>query len=203
METNELIEKLESLPALVEKLRFVESSFPTDSENLKRVIYEGKIESYKHQMPLFADLAETEVQEVTELFGGDIYVALAAQAVRSSHFSDTVIESYKSNPLVADALSGNFLYKRFNRDRKGWDSVMDLYGELVGNERPKKCPKPKVNRGTRQLFAGQNLLDCMEKEGPSWFTEKEREHPIAFLDYLFYQYVERQKNREYRQKHNF
>lgn len=165
MTHDKILENLERLPTLVDKLRFIETSLPTDEKTLKQIAHEVRIEAYKQEMPLFADLAEEEVLEVTGLSGAEVYGCLAVQVLRISYYCDAVIESYKSNPIVAEALSGKSISNRFNRDRKiwRWNKNEVHYRELIGDQKPKEGLIAFLNNQINQYNQRQASRKFREK----------------------------------------
>lgn len=194
-------QQLDTLPTLVEKLRFIEKSFPTDDETLKQVAREAGLMQYKHEMPLFADQAETEVPEVTELSVLDVYAGLAILVSIATHYFDAAIQAYSGNPLIADAIAGKPLHKRFNSDRKNWEDNKTQYTDLIGESDPGKVSNPRVPKKTADLMdrifmaAGIPLTGKIEST-PCDFIKKQLEHPIAFIENQIYHYNQRIRNRE-------
>ena len=52
---NQILKQVEELPTLVNKLRFVEETFPTEGDVLEKAFQEALTLSLKRQFPLFAE----------------------------------------------------------------------------------------------------------------------------------------------------
>src|SRR3989344_1062185 len=96
---NQVEQHVNGLPTLIEKLRYIETSFPTDDDTLKKVARQAQMAEFQHAAPLFADAAEQAVPDVTELSGFGVYAAMAVQGLLSTTCYDKVIKSYQHNPV--------------------------------------------------------------------------------------------------------
>jgi len=190
MEKNQILEQIEGMPTLVGKLRFIEGIFPTDDASLKKVAQKAQIASIEKEMPLFA--GHIEVPEVTEMSRIDVWCTIAHQVGFASHYSDLTIEQYSQNPVVSGALQGDRVYKRFNKDRRRWEQNKGNYAELIGNEKPKKSPRPKVSKDIRRIFYKAGLDSSLAKK---CFAQKELGHPVVYLDKKIYEARRREVNR--------
>ncbi len=197
MEKNQIMEQVEKLPTLVNKLRFVDENFPTDNDVLKKAYQKALTLSLKRQFPLFAK--QIKPSEPRELSGAETYIAIAYQMLHINHYSDVIIESYSSNPVVSYALQKPrpHISERFNKDRKNWEENAHMYAGLVGSRKLKKSPIPKISRKIRWLFMGQGFDPSMAKKT---FTKRESKHPIAYLDKKLFQFHQRKENTEFRKK---
>lgn len=193
MKNNQILKQVEELPTLVDKLRFVEETFPIEGDALEKAFQEALTLSLKRQFPLFAE--QIKPSEPKELSGAEDYIAIAYQILHVNKYSDIIIEQYSQNPIISKALQGDSLPKIFNGDRKKWTDNKNKYTELVGDEKPKKSPKLRVSRVVELLFSRIGVDPDLSRRK---FTKKELNHPIAYLHKKLSQYNRRQENTKYR-----
>lgn len=115
IENEELKTKYKSL---VNLLHNVELEYPDDNDSLLKIINELNLEGYKAKNPLFADLAEEQVEPIKELDGIMAYVGLALQASKISNKMNEIIGNYLDNPIIQNAIQGNSIEKQLQNDLK-------------------------------------------------------------------------------------
>ena len=185
MDTN-LKQQLDGLPTLVKKLESIGQIFATDDDTLKQVVRKERISKYKKQWPLFTPLVEVEIPEISTLSDMETNIYGTGQSLWAEQYYDYVIEGYSNNPLIAGALEGHPIYKRFKKDFKTDTTLPISYFPLIGKSDSGGIPDKSIVA---------KLIDILRGKVNN-STDKQLQHPIIAIDNKISKFNQRRKIRK-------